>query len=189
MRSQICFPNEYWPRMTSYISHKQETETNWDTRWFYSILWKKDLKAAVSDCPSRSFKIDLEWLKETSEKWEPCERWWTVLRVTGVWKWFPSKQVVATLGCVCGGGEGRLLCRDPTAAALIRAAIKSSAEVNLFPLRSAQYSIDLGGSTARQTCALISDSLHLIGTWQRSSLAYGTTFQALPFLQPSTWSD
>lgn len=68
---------------------------------------------------------------------------------------------VGRVGCTIGTSH----CRDPTAAALIQPAIKRRAEVNLFPLRSAQYTIDLGGSTGRQIYALISNSLHLIGTW------------------------
>lgn len=52
--------------------------------------------------------------------------------------------------------------RDPAAAALIQPAIKRNVEVNLFPLRSAQYTIDLGGSTGRQIYALISNCLHFL---------------------------
>lgn len=56
-------------------------------------------------------------------------------------------------------------CRGATAAALIQSAIKGSAEVNLFTLCSAQYTIDLGGSMRRETYALITNSIHLVATW------------------------
>lgn len=90
---------------------------------------------------------------------------------TDILHWYLRNITIEPSGAVCGavGREGCTVgtsyCRNPTATALIQPAIKRSAEVNLFPLRSAQYTIDLGGSTGRQTYALISNSLHLIGTW------------------------
>lgn len=52
--------------------------------------------------------------------------------------------------------------QDPTTAALLQPATNRNVELNLFPLRSAQCTIDLGGSTERQIFSLISNCLHFL---------------------------
>lgn len=54
-----------------------------------------------------------------------------------------------------------------------------------IPSASAQYTIDLGGSRVRKIYALISSSLHLIGTWTRPSLACRTWIQTLCSRRPT----
>lgn len=98
-------------------------------------------------------------LKQSHLKW--------VLHFADIWNILPSSwEVLSSAVCVAvrraGCAVGRSHCRAPTTDALIQPAMERRAEVNLFPLRSAQYTIDLGGSTGRQIYMLLLETPYIL---------------------------